>query len=329
MFIQSENRYLWYKEEIIDEKYLPLEEIGNRKVNYDDYICSEKTKTLSKPDESENRIIEEEKIEYSENDIIAFRISGNIELSEIEFLEKDTLKIIDIKNKDDYKYLFDGKYSVYNKLNQDIILYFDKRNIDNILFYIYHKNDNSKMKVEYLVSSSYALYEKEYTLNNKSTEIIKEELNKNSYNVNYYTYCDKLYKTYLSNVIYNDEYLANLDGYLKDESSKKTYYRYITDEYVYVRLPGNTVVPRSHCFKRICVKIKVTKNEIPKEEPLKEEKPKEKKVIYNPKTIDTIYVDIILLIISIICTLFVFKRKIFLVLSNRFKVLKKYSRIFL
>ena len=323
-FIESEDRYLWYKEERINEEYLSKENIKEKKVDYEDYIYSDETyKSIIKPDTNENKIINEEKVTYDENKIIGFRISGNLELSELEILESDSLKTINLSNKNDYKYLFDGRYSIYNKIDKVNIYFEEPRSIDNILFIIYHKNNSEKIKFEYLVSDDYALYEKEYNTFTKNTEIKKEELNKKSNEVTFYTYSKKLYKTYDVNIIKNDEYLKELDGYIKDESTKKTFYRYVTDEYVYVNIFSNTIVDEKYCYKRFCTKIKVTKKDIPKEEP------KEEKVIYNPKTIDTIYEDLIILIISVICTIIIFRQKIFLVLSNRFKRLKKYSNIFL
>ena len=314
LYIESEERYLWYKEEIVNEEFLVKEDIKDKLVDYSSFkIVEYSEKSLEKPNKLEDRIINEEKVTYSYDKIIGIKITGNIKLSEIELLERDTYNNVLLKNKDDYKFLFDGKYSAYKEVNSVILYFNDERNIDNILFVIYHDNDNSEMKVEYIVDSNYSLYENDYILNNKSTEINKDDLIKKSNKVSYYTYTDKLYKTYEIKKVYNDEYLIYLKDYIKDESTKKTYYRYVTSEYVY--LCANNKLYTSHIYqKQFCKLTKVTK--------------KKQKIVYNPQTIDTIYKDIILLIISLIATIIVFRRKIYLVLSKQFKVLKKYDSIF-
>ena len=80
------------------------------------------------------------------------------------------------------------------------------------------------------------------------------------------------------------------------------------------------------------IEPEIPENPIPEVEnpPTKEPIPEIiEEVIENPQTGDKIYYDVILLVVSILCTLFVYRKKIFLVLSNRFKLLKKFSNMFL
>ena len=105
MFIESEDRYLWKKENRVNEEYLLRENIGNKHVDYDDYIYSAITETCIKPEENEDIVIEErlDNIVYNENDVKGVKFSkflkvGDFFISEVELLEKDTLDKIEIIN---------------------------------------------------------------------------------------------------------------------------------------------------------------------------------------------------------------------------------------
>ena len=77
-----------------------------------------------------------------------------------------------------------------------------------------------------------------------------------------------------------------MDGYIKDESTKKTFYRYITNDYIILDENDNIVSNEDYCIKEFCRLIYITKEpeEIPE----------------NPQTYDGICNYIILLTNSLI-----------------------------
>ncbi len=106
------------------------------------------------------------------------------------------------------------------------------------------------------------------------------------------------------------EYYKELDGYIKKEESKKTFYRYITNKKVLFDESGNIVYDDSECVKLYCSLRKLPEKPI--------EKPPD--VIENPKTYDNIFVFLIISFISFVSiVLLVNTRKIDLVMSNQFK----------
>ena len=105
-----------------------------------------------------------------------------------------------------------------------------------------------------------------------------------------------------------NEYYKEYPGYEKIEESKTTYYRYITNDMVLLDADGNIVTDNDYCKKSFCTVAYVTKKE-----EIEEETPN------NPQTIDNISYYIILLLASLVGIIVTFKKKIYLVLSNRFK----------
>ena len=134
----------------------------------------------------------------------------------------------------------------------------------------------------------------------------------------------KWYKIENDNRIETEEYYDYLEGYEKILESKKTFYRVINSEYIILDNYGRLVKNLDYCNKNICMEIKI-KPFVPKEEdiPLPPSPPKttspSEEVIINPDTFDPINVYYSLLIICFILTITINHRKIFLVLSKRWK----------
>ena len=319
MFIESEDRYLWYKEEIIKEEYLIKEEIGDRKVDYNDFKYSDESEeSLIKPEEKEDRIINEYTSTYTDNDICGFTIEkkdikGSLVISEIEFLKLDDLSHFSIINKEEYSYLFNSNYEDKNEFDFIKIKLKNNININDILLKIYYFSDNNKntIKFNYIACDDYPLYEGTYEMDIKRIQVLKDDLEEKSKTVTRYTYKDKLYKTYIIKKDITDEYYKELDGYTKIEDSKKTFYRYITNEYVLTGLGGIILKNDSFCRKNFCKIVYVTKKEKVEEE--------EEIVVNNPQTIDNIYYYIVIFLVSVLVLLIIARRKIYLVLSKRFK----------
>lgn len=158
-----------------------------------------------------------------------------------------------------------------------------------------------------------------------------------------------------------EEYYSNYkEGYYKLENDHKTYYRYITNDAVVVDSQNNFVTDLGYCVKEKCYIIKLDKYrnieeepEVPEEpevieEPKVPETPKtseepespttpetpeepkepEEEIIYNPKTADNIlYYDILLFLCLVSIVIVMYKQKIILVLSNRFKKIKNHCNI--
>ena len=233
--------------------------------------------------------------------------------------------------------MFDGNYSRYERFDEVVIMFKDKRTIDNILLKIYYKSDIAIniFKVDYISENGYELYHGEYETNNKYFDIKKEDLSEHlSYESLTYLVKKKLYKTYDLEEEITTDYYAFKEGYERIDSSKKTFYRYIMNDYVLLGPFGMIIEDADYCIKHFCQIAYLEEKETPKEEPKEEEKeeepeeeiPKEeekkeeeKHEIVNPKTIDHIDIFILLMVTSFISLIFMYRRKIYLVLSKRFK----------
>ncbi len=153
-----------------------------------------------------------------------------------------------------------------------------------------------------------------------------------------------------------EEYYNNYkEGYYKLENNHKTYYRYITNDAVVVDSQNNFVTDLGYCVKEKCYIIKLDKYRNIEEEPETQEKPNtpedepntpeeepntpeeepntpeeepEEEIVYNPKTADNIlYYDILLFLCLTSILIVMYKQKIILVLSKRFKKNKNHCNI--
>ncbi|MBR4178506.1 MAG: hypothetical protein IKR57_04075 [Bacilli bacterium] len=323
--IQSEDRYLCYREVITDEKYLVKEEIGDRQVDYNDYIFSERIDNgFEQPKKLKDRLIEvEPKNKYYNVDelygIMIENLSNDSYVSEIVIIDKETGNKIELKDNNEER-LFDSDLNNYiNLKNKTYINFKEYKKLDNLSIKIYCKsNTNSFIEFSLVSSDGFQIYSGRYRFYNDTIEIKKEDLIESEFKTaeNFF-YTDKLYKTYLIEREETDEYLKECPGYIRIDESKKTFYRYIKNDYVIVSTSGSVVEDESYCIKNFCM-IEYLEY---KEE--KEDKPKVVKLT-NPKTYDGVEKYYILSIVSVILIiLLLFHKKIFLVLSNRFKYNKK------
>ena len=293
-FIYSEDRYLWYRENEVNVEYLIKEEIGNKQVDYNTFINSEESEpSLEQPTIYEDRIINEKVTEYyyypsNMDRIIIDNFSDELLISEIEIYNKNT------SNKTSFDVnipeLIDGDLDSYNSINDSIIINFkNQMSMSDIIIRICFNDESFNKTFDFSVLSSddFKIYNNTFTINNSFIAISTSNLNYNKIRKETtYTYIDKLYKTYDIEIEYSDDYYKELDGYIKDESSKKTYYRYITNDTVYYSDFYHIPIPdKQYCVKNRCTVVS-TKKEVT--------------IIENPQTIDNIDIYFILLIISFI-----------------------------
>ena len=105
-----------------------------------------------------------------------------------------------------------------------------------------------------------------------------------------YKITDKVYKTYKLGREYTSDYYSKLDGYIKDESTLKKYYRFLLNDYVIVNNDGN-IVKDGNCFKETCyIKYLDYKEEV--------ENPKTGDNIYKYLTSSSILLIILILILN-------------------------------
>lgn len=307
-FIESEVRYKWYKEDIVDVEYLKRSEFGNKQYDINDFIYGEESSlSMDKIDENEDIVVSSTIVEhtFSENDINYvifdnFKIYGELYFSEIEIFDVSSNKDVDFEiyetNLNDVSILNDNSTLEYVKISNDfrIVIKLDKTyNVGSLKIEIKYKssgNGEKRFFHYYSYSEEIDLFYRSINLSicNGCSQAISYLIIYNStltHNANMYSYKDKLYKTYNINKLYEGGYHKQLDGYIKDESDSKTYYRYITDSYVMVDVFGNLVHDENYCSKNYCY-IEYIKG--------KED------IINNPKTIDDIELYFILFIVSFV-----------------------------
>ncbi len=307
ILIESEDRYLWYKEEIYDEEYLIKEDIGDKQYDEKDYKYFESEYLREKPDEYSERIIEKvyRDIEYTENDI------NGVYIQKVENIEIYRVVINDING----NLIADS----LTNIDENVIIKFNQKyNINDLIIKIYYKAHLRRFKIltvnllsyddAYIYFSNCSIVgEVDTSLNLSGTDFTPDLIQR----FLFYKYKDKLYKTYRINKTITNEYYTSYEDYTKDVESLKTFYRYITNDYILVGPTGEIVTDESYCNKRLCRIIYVGKEEPIEEEPIEE-------VIENPVTGDNIYIYFILVIISItlIILSIIVVRKKHLVLSN-------------
>lgn len=100
---------------------------------------------------------------------------------------------------------------------------------------------------------------------------------------------------------YIKEYYASLSGYIKDESTKKTFYRVLNNPYVYIDYNNKVEDPRV-CAKSICKVVRL--------KPYTPYEGQSQVDINNPKTFDNIDTYICIFSVSIIILLLLKKNKL-------------------
>ena len=323
--IESEKRYLWYKDIESNIEYLKKEDFNNKLVDYNDFkVTKESEESLIEPEHFIDRIINKKvrNTKYTEDDIYSFTIDNinfkdKVLLSEIEVINDN--KKLELIVDDKFSSLINNIYDDYIENKDNISVKFkSKQNVNNLLVKLYYKcdckNDNT-FNFNYLSNDEYSIYNNTFKVENCIMEIKPSSLNPNLIkSQTYYTYIDKLYKTYNIDRQETEEYYKDYNdkSYSKLESSKKMFYRYITNDVVIFDALGNLVEdPEEYCKKQYCQaienKIEIIEPKIPED---KKEIPKK---VNNPKTLDNIYYYFILLFLSllIIClTMIINKKKI-------------------
>lgn len=321
IFIQSENRYNCYKNKITNEEYLKREDIGNKEVNYDDYILGNESELYDeKPIETEDIIVYEKKVtkNYTINDVKGILLDN--------FNNPDNygdfyyIKIVDsLENKinvneyEQYKGVLDG-YATIDFKNDIKFTFVNDVDVNNIVLSLYYELDDlyTTFDISYIAEDGYRIFTYKASIigeNMLTLEGINDFESHFERSVTKYTYKDKLYKTY--NIVKeNDGIYHNLndDCDIIDET-KKSFYRYITNDYVIVNSSGKLVTSSNQCIKSYCFKVYANKKEEPKKE-----------ITINPSTGDSLYYYLILFILSMLFIVLFRKQIINLVLSNRFKI---------
>ncbi len=318
ILIESEKRYLWYKETRINEEYLRIDQVGDKEIDKNDYIYSkESDPSIVRPDEIDGRIIHEfqEPIYYDDKSIKKIKLYDydfydNVSISEIDITDVFSGDKIVCTTSDNY--LIDGDLDVYNELNHEIEIELnDYYKVDELSIKIYYSSSNNKSSfmLGLLSDDNHKLFRIKYLLDGDTIIVDERNLMKNFARiVTKYSYIDKLYKTYEIDRVVTDDYYKEYDGYKKIEESETIYYRYITNDAVLLDGGGRLVTDRTYCIKEDCYVKYITKEE-----------PEKEIVVENPKTIDNIYIYVILVTLSFIALIFIYRRKIYLVLSNLFK----------
>lgn len=309
ILVEKEDRFKFYREKVVSESYLKYDSKSDLKYDFNHYKLGEMFECSESDSTKEHIFFEKinQTLFFEITDIDSFsfirKFDGEVYISEIEFYYNGNKIQYDTK----YSFLNDGDTDKYIKIEDDyFIKFYEKLDGKNLSMKIYLKsNDTFKnpFSFKFLAESKFALYDYYIYFNSEGREkILKYDVKSLTGNFRHenikYGCRDKLYR--VNNVIreYAEDYYVNLDGYIKDESTKKTYYRYIMNDYVILNSQGKVVYDESYCIKEYCLLYYINEEEN----------------VVNPKTGDNYFKYFILLIMS-----FVVIRIIYLVLSKRFK----------
>lgn len=292
-FIFEENRYLWYKEVENDIKYLKLEDIkNNMQVQYENYKYVSFI-TPEVPKKYKERVITSNFEDYTfKNEDIT-----SLLLSEIEDLNISKIELYDNNKKITYntsfKSLINGNEYI-NYSNKNIKLFFDNFNESFKIVIYYSSSENVSSLISYRSCDKYNVYSKKIIF--ERCDNCKLELSINDFKsyvnqyMEVYKITDKVYKTYKLGREYTSDYYSKLDGYIKDESTLKKYYRFLLNDYIIVNNDGN-IVKDGNCFKETCyIKYLDYKEEV--------ENPKTGDNIYKYLTNSSILLIILILILN-------------------------------
>ncbi len=281
ILIESEIRYKWYIKKEVNVEYLIKEKIGEKYVDYDDFqYTSLSEESIVEPQRYSERIIYEDYREYkfNENDVTHILIggiksNGYFKISEIVVTNKNNNEIInysldyDYNRYFNYKFINDGNFDKYIRVTSPTTISIElnaKYNLNDIEVNIYYKcdDDNTNSFIYTLASEKesvlYGIYYRNYTVPKCivdckltfNSDFLDEKLD---FLIPFYTFKDKVYKTYYLEKEYKEGYYKFLEGYTKDEDESKTFYRYITDRYIVVDADGNIVTDNDYCIKEVCL----------------------------------------------------------------------------
>jgi len=311
--IESEVRYKWYKEEIIDIEYLKRTEFNDKSYDLNDYVFTDEITSYEEIKESEDIIvnIELEDKNFTEDDInyiliSNFNIAGELYFSEIEITDKTTkeklnYEILENTNNIDLNSLKDSFRDSYIKIEDDyfISLKLDKTyNVNDLDVQLYYKSNGNGAKSfinSFVYNKNIRLFYRKIDLSicngcGQGLNYLKIYNSTLNHTIPIYKYKEKLYKTFNVKRIYEEDYYNELDGYIKDENNIKTFYRYITDSYVFVDSNGIIVKDDNYCSKNYCFIKSLNKNNDVN--------------INNPKTNDNIDAYFIILICMFLIIVF-------------------------
>lgn len=99
-----------------------------------------------------------------------------------------------------------------------------------------------------LIVGIYRVSAKEYVYSEWSTLYpsgVEELLIESEVRYKWYTFENNL-------IVYTDEYYTEYDGYMKDEASAKTFYRYITNDTVIISAKNELISDETYCKKHFC-----------------------------------------------------------------------------
>lgn len=301
MLIEKEERYKWFIEKRVNEEYLKEDE-GTQQ-----YIDKEDTKEImekydEKPEVSEEKIvIKNEGITLTCEDTTFIMIRNlnswvTIDISEIEIYNKHTNEKIEYTLEDENNnFLKDKDLETFHTIGLRNSLFINlnkKYNVNDLKIIFYYKYTGE----EYYITH-YFSYKNKICLDrdnapltscSENCKLIYEPYSacqNISFTETFYYVKETLYKKYDLEKEYTEEYLKEKEGYIKDEETKKTFYRYITDEEVLIS-NGKVVTDESICQKDYCYILKT--NEKPKEEIKEEEKEEPKEEIKDEKPIEEI-----------------------------------------
>ncbi len=293
ILIEREDRFRWFKESEYDVEYLKKEDIGDKLYDENDiqYYESEESETM--PEEYSERVINTrlKAVFYKQKDVKGLKIvsSPDVEISEI--IIKNNLDNI-TECVSEKSYLSDNVTDVYYPVDDDTSCYFDKKKVLlNLNITIYLKTNSTEeipLSIKLVAEDGNVIFKKDLNISGNKVISTKGQYFDDCtiHHIKYYSYIDKLYRTYRIKKEYEEGYFSNLDGYIKDEESIKTFYRYIINDYIILDEDNNLVTNEDYCTKEFCRLVYIV-NE-PQEE-----------IIENPKTYDDIWNYIFLFIVSV------------------------------
>ena len=261
IIVEKEERYKWYKvEENVSYVNIENEDICEYFDN-NDYIMSDWVVSYDLPEFKKFRLIKTIKFEQNLNTNIIgtlhiFNIISNeiLYITEVQVLSNNEILNYIISDKTDFQ------IQNFDKLNdnniEEIALDFENydkisitfdylRQIENMQIKLFFINNNMNIKElgiatgheQYNYLTFQVLNENKFDLTCNDTiceltinlkDVINDKSNYNNF-LNIYEYQDKLFKCVNQKKIYLEGYYTNIDNYIKDESTKKTYYRYKTE----------------------------------------------------------------------------------------------------
>lgn len=273
IIVEKEERYKWYKvEENVSYVNIENEDICEYFDN-NDYIMSDWVVSYDLPEFKKFRLIKTIKFEQNLNTNIIgtlhiFNIISNeiLYITEVQVLSNNEILNYIISDKTDFQ------IQNFDKLNdnniEEIALDFENydkisitfdylRQIENMQIKLFFINNNMNIKElgiatgheQYNYLTFQVLNENKFDLTCNDTiceltinlkDVINDKSNYNNF-LNIYEYQDKLFKCVNQKKIYLEGYYTNIDNYIKDESTKKTYYRYKT-EYIKTLNNANNIV---------------------------------------------------------------------------------------